>query len=203
MNQQRKGWGGPQMVLLMAVFGLPVVFAWLLYFNPDLLPGGRSNKGELIQPVHPFPDQIFSTLSGGNFSRGDLTGYWTLLYSGGEVCDSPCQKRIYDMRQIRKAMAEHHGEVRRVVLFSGSAPMASFTAWESDYSGTVAIVDSEERVASLRSVLVPVGGDSVGHLYLIDPMGNLMMHYQPEQPAAEVLSDMELLLKVNKWGGGH
>lgn len=202
MSQQGKGRGGMQMVLLMAVFGLPVIMAWLLYFNPELLPGGRSNKGELIQPVQPMPDGIFPTLDGGSFSRGDLTGYWTLLYSGESVCDAPCQKRIYDMRQIRKAMAEHHGEIRRMALFSGDTPMESFPQW-NEFSGTVVIAGASEAVEPLRTVLASTGEPSAGRLYLIDPVGNLMMHYQPEQPAAEVLSDMELLLKVNQWGGGH
>ena len=58
-NEKEQGRGAGQLLLLMAAFGLPMVGAWFLYFNPDLLPGGRSNRGELVQPVHPISDQVF------------------------------------------------------------------------------------------------------------------------------------------------
>lgn len=208
-QNKSKGSGASQLLLLMAVFGLPVIGAWFLYFNPGLLPGERSNFGELLQPVNPVPDQLFSTLDGATFSRADLDGYWTLLYSAGETCEESCRKRIYDMRQIRKALAEHHGNVKRAVVFSTLSPAMessadiTFSEFMSEFAGTSVIIGDASSVAPLRGQFVPAGDASVGHLYLVDPMGNLMMHYLPEQPASEVLSDMELLLKVNKWGGGH
>ncbi len=207
--KEKRGRGASQLLLLMVVFGLPIIGAWILYFNPDLLPGGRSNQGELVQPVHPMPDQLFSTLDGSSFSRTDLEGYWTLLYSAGQTCDDHCRKRIYEMRQIRKAMAENEKSVKRAVLFStlspGMGPLAEidFTEFMGNFSGTTVIVGDIQSIAPLRAQLVPAGEASIGHLYLIDPIGNLMMHYRPEQSSEDVLGDMELLLKVNKWGGGH
>jgi len=210
-NSQNKGKrsGASQLLLLMAVFGLPVIGAWFLYFNPGFLPGERSNFGELVQPVHPMPDLPFSTLDGATFSRENLDGYWTLVYSAGASCEESCRKRIYDMRQIRKAMAEHHGDVRRVVVFSALSPSITdspdltFSEFMSEFDRTSVIIGDASAVAPLREQFIPAGEASIGHLYLVDPMGNLMMHYLPGQPASEILSDMELLLKVNKWGGGH
>ncbi len=208
-GKESGGHGANQLLLLMVVFGLPIIGAWILYFNPGLLPGGRGNLGELVQPVHPVPDQIFSTLDGSSLSRADLEGYWTLIYSAGDTCGEHCRKRIYDMRQIRKAMAENEKSVKRAVLFSTLSPgmepasEIDFTEFMGDFSGTTVIVGDGESIAPLRNQFVPAGEASIGHLYLIDPMGNLMMHYLPEQASEDVLGDMELLLKVNKWGGGH
>jgi cytochrome oxidase Cu insertion factor (SCO1/SenC/PrrC family) len=208
-NEKEQGRGAGQLLLLMAAFGLPMVGAWFLYFNPDLLPGGRSNRGELVQPVHPISDQVFSTRDGATFSSAELKGYWTLMLSAGESCAEPCRKRIYDMLQIRKAMAENYGEIKRVVLFTTPSPSMetdadlTFSGFMKAFEGTTVIVGDSQSVSALRAQFVPAGDGSVGHLYLVDPMGNLMMHYLPQQPAADVLSDMELLLKVNKWGGGH
>ncbi|MBT3347439.1 MAG: hypothetical protein HOM84_07375 [Thiotrichales bacterium] len=202
-GNSRKGSGAKQLLVLLTVFGLPMLGAWVLYLNPGLLPSSRSNLGELVQPVHPIPDQIFSTIDGGSFSRADLDGYWTLMLSEGDSCDEPCRKRIYDMRQIRKAMAENHGEIRRVVIFSSLSPATDFSKFMEQFGGTKVVVGDAQSVAPLREQFVPAGESSIGHLYIVDPMGNLMMHYLPEQPSKDVLSDMELLLKVNKWGGGH
>ncbi len=201
--ETRQGSGGTQLLLLMLVFGLPVIFAWLLYFNPDLLPGGRSNQGELIQPVRPVPDQLYTTISGESFSRAQFEGYWTLLFSAGTTCGEPCQQRIYDMRQIRKAMAEHHDTIQRMVVIDHSGVNQSLRNVLQQYQGTTILTGDPTMLQPLRQQLTVESDSLVGRLYLIDPVGNLMMHYSPEQPSSAVLSDLELLLKVNRWGGGH
>ncbi len=199
--QKKQGRGGAQLVLLMMVFGLPVIAAWILYFNPDLLPGGRTNKGTLIQPVQPIPDRLYTTLDGSVVAKKDFSEGWSLLYVGGEHCGEPCRTRIYDMRQIRKAMAEHHDKINRLVLLDSAEQGEDFSNYLKDYSGTTIVVGESSQVmlSALQSDQAAVAGE----LYLVDPWGNLMMKYAPMQPAAEVLSDLELLLKVNKWGGGH
>jgi cytochrome oxidase Cu insertion factor (SCO1/SenC/PrrC family) len=197
------GRGGAQLLVLMLVFGLPMIFSWVLYYNPDLLPGGRSNKGELIQPVRPIPDQLYQTMEGGSFSKDNLQGYWTLMLSAGTQCGDACQQRIYDMRQIRKAMAEHHSSVQRLVVMSTLTIEEALRQFMQDYTGTTVLIGDSTSLAPLHQQMALDSKTSEGYLYLIDPVGNMMMRYHPQQPAAEVLSDMELLLKVNKWGGGH
>lgn len=201
--KSRQGSGGTQLLLLMLVFGLPVIFAWLLYFNPNFLPGGRSNQGELIQPVRPLPDQLYTTINGDSLSRAQFEGYWTLLFSAGANCDEPCQQRIYDMRQIRKAMAEHHGTIQRMVVIDRSGADQKLRNYLQQYQGTTVLVGDHTSLQPLRQQLAVENGSSVDRLYLVDPMGNLMMQYTLEQPSSAVLSDLELLLKVNRWGGGH
>jgi hypothetical protein len=161
-NEKEQGRGAGQLLLLMAAFGLPMVGAWFLYFNPDLLPGGRSNRGELVQPVHPISDQVFSTRDGATFSSAELKGYWTLMLSAGESCAEPCRKRIYDMRQIRKAMAENYGEIKRVVLFTTPSPSMETDA-DLTFSGFMKAF-AEGAVCASRGRLsgTPLSGGSNG-----------------------------------------
>ena len=35
-------------------------------------------------------------------------------------------------------------------------------------------------------------------MYLVDPMGELMMAYSPEQPAEDMLADLEKLFQASK-----
>jgi len=52
------------------------------------------------------------------------------------------------------------------------------------------------------------GPEALGRVYILDPMGNLMMRYASDAPAKDVLKDMGRLIKASKnWikgaGYGH
>ena len=64
---------------MLVLFALPVVAAWVYYFNPGLLPDARANRGELIQPVRPWPADLPLSLgilvdTSGSMRTGDAIG---------------------------------------------------------------------------------------------------------------------------------
>jgi hypothetical protein len=190
---------------MAVVFALPVVAGWFLYLNPDLLPTARVNRGELIDPARPWPDDLgLVRPDGAPFARDGLAGKWTLLLAARAPCDAGCVARLVDLRQIRLAAGEGGLAVERLLILAGSAD-AAVPAESLAGAGIarLAAVGEQRLVAWLGP-----RGDIWNRVYTVDPLGNLMMRYAADAPARDVLKDTERLLKASRnWikgeGYGH
>ena len=177
---------------MLFVFALPVVSAWIYYFNPELLPAKRANRGELIAPVRPWPPELtLGGVDGRPLLEGMLQGHWTLLTVQRSPCDAACRSRLGELRQIRLALGESGQAVERMLLLVGPAG--------DTVDGLGAKIARLEQglTAALEAFLGP--GEPVwNRVYIVDPMGNLMMRYAEDAAAKDVLKDMERLLKASK-----
>lgn len=192
--------------LMVAVFALPVVAGWVLYLNPELLPARRVNRGELIDPVRAWPPEPALVRADGTvFDLVSLRGRWVLLTATRAPCDDRCVARLAELRQIRLALGEGGLAVERLLILAGDAPGAAPSA--DDLAGAELARVGGESVPPLATLLGP-GQDIWDRVYIVDPLGNLMMRYAVDAPAKDVLKDMERLLKASRnWvkgaGYGH
>jgi len=179
---------------MVAVFAAPVIAAWFFYLNPEYLPAGRTNKGELINPVVALPsDLALSSQDGMDFSRDLLAGKWTLVYLAGGACDDACRNRLIAMRQIRLALGESQRSVERLLVLTDATATDLVQELGTEFVGM--------RVAlggGRLPELLGEGTAALGRIYILDPMGNLMMRYAVDAPAQDTLEDMEHLLKASK-----
>ncbi len=190
------------MWLLIAICAFPVVASWFLYFNPGLLPAQRGNRGELIQPPRPVPSVNLYTINGQQLTPSSLHGYWTLVTLGGNSCDKVCQQHIHDIRQIRLALGKEMYHIQRLLVLTRSEQPDEFLAMIAGYPGMHVVTGGDTAFDSFLSVFGKSGEMDKDVVYLIDPMGNLMMRYRPGVPAKDILKDLERLLKATKhWIG--
>jgi cytochrome oxidase Cu insertion factor (SCO1/SenC/PrrC family) len=178
---------------MLFVFSLPVISAWVYYFNPELLPAKRANRGELINPVRPWPPELaLDGTDGRPLPEGVLQGHWTLLVAARTPCDAACRALLAELRQVRLALGESGQAVERVLLLVGPPGGDVVDA----LGARVARLDAS-RGADLEALLGP--GQAIwNRVYVVDPMGNLMMRYAENAAAKDVLKDMERLLKASK-----
>ena len=193
---------------MVGIFAAPVLAAWFLYFNPQFLPSGRSNLGELVTPVVPLPaDLALTTPEGRALDRDALAGRWTLVYLAGADCDDACRARLRDLRQIRLALGEASLSVERLLIITDVQGQASGADLAREFEGMrVGITDTADGHRLLD--LLGQGEAALGRVYILDPMGNIMMRYAAEAPAKHTLQDMGRLIKASKnWikgaGYGH
>jgi cytochrome oxidase Cu insertion factor (SCO1/SenC/PrrC family) len=186
-----------QLWLLIAIFALPPVAAYVVYFA-GWMPDMTTNKGVLIQPVEPFPELSLQTLEGGELDRTVLDRQWVMLTFTDAACDEPCQTRVHDLRQIWKALAEGRKHVERMLVV-GRQQEDDFADFLKDYEGMHVAVASGESYSKLLMSLSKSGEAEPGAVFLVDPMGNLMMRYLPQQPAKDILADMDHLLSVSQF----
>lgn len=188
------------LLLALIFFGPVVVAMWGYYFSDGWRPVGQTEHGDLVRPARPM---VFSLpqSNGDKLGQEDLEGKWTLLYIDGWDCDTGCVDALYNTRQIRLALGKEMDRVQRLFLVNG--PCCDMRdlgqehpdlriAW-LDGPGRQAIADvlpHEDNVDPLVS----------GKIYLIDPLGNLMMSYGPRSEPKGILSDMKKLLKLSHIG---
>ncbi|MCG6862279.1 MAG: hypothetical protein LJE70_13540 [Chromatiaceae bacterium] len=184
--------------IMVAVFAAPVIAAWFFYLNPEFLPSGRTNKGQLIDPVVPLPSGLgLFTPEGTELDRSVLDGKWTLVYLGGGECRDDCLNHLIAIRQIRLALGESSLSVERLLILTDPGAKDLATELGNELDGMqVALTDAAGGVRLLD--LLGEGAAALDRIYILDPMGNLMMRYAREAPAEDTLKDMERLLKASK-----
>lgn len=187
------------LLILVAVFALPMLAAWILFLNPNLVPAGKSNHGTLVSPPLAFPDMAFQAAGDQRFSRENLLGFWTLVTIGRTNCGRVCREDLHQLRQVHLALGKDGYRVRRLlVLPGGVTSQAQVQALLDIDRNLTVITDSGEQTDTLIDLFAGVNEAGDDYRFLIDPLGNLMMVYAPSIPAADILKDMKKLLKVSR-----
>jgi len=183
-----QAWG-----LFLLFFG-PLAVAVYLYFDTDWRPGGTNNHGELIVPAVPLPAAGLPMPSGEPTDTEFLRHHWSLVYLAREDCGEACRGALYNGRQMRLALGRMMDRVQRVYLHVGEPPDPAFLAAEHPdlLVASVATADGQALLALLT-------GQPEGY-WLVDPLGNAMMRYPPDEPPRGMLEDLKRLLRLSRIG---
>jgi cytochrome oxidase Cu insertion factor (SCO1/SenC/PrrC family) len=170
-----------KLLLIAAACALPFVAAWVVYLF-DLAPGSPSNYGELLQPRQSH---------GAAFEA--LRGKWVLVSFDAAACDAYCERKLYLMRQLRRAQGKNQSRIERLwVITDGAAPPPALRA---------ALEDT--RIGGPQDALAPTfpaPGNVRDHIYLVDPIGNVMMRFPRDPDPSKMLKDLSRLLKYSAFG---
>lgn len=181
-----------QIVLMVLVFAAPVVLSYIWYFFVH--PVDHLNYGTLLD-VHALPDATLPDLQGQRQDFASLRGKWLIVAEDDGACAAPCQTKLYAMRQVRAALGHDDLRVERVLLLRDDAPVSAGV--QQDFLGTHFL-----RVSGtpLADAFTPERGDARAHLWVVDPLGNLVMRYPGDPDLKRMLKDMERLLKASQIG---
>lgn len=187
------------LILLVLVCLTPVVGPYLLWTFWQ--PSRYSNYGELVEPRAVDALPLRPLLPAGVQAPGNLPaalrGRWFLLSVDGADCDEHCERKLYHVRQLRTMQGKEMERVERVwVVDDGAAPASRLA---EPYAGTL-LLTGESAVALARALPVPAGGRVRDHLYLVDPLGNVMMRYPREAEPSRIHKDLVRLLKYSRIG---
>ena len=200
-NTPRGGRGWRSLVALAALFFVPVVAAfWLYYGVPGWRPGGAANRGTLIDPAVPLPVLEFAGTDGQPVAGDPLRDRWTLLFIGAASCDARCRDALYLTRQTRLALGKDADRVRRVFLATG--PCCPDTALTTEHPDLVVAIPTQAQLDALMRLLPPRGTSptDLARTYIVDPHGNLMMSYSTDAPDKALLDDLKRLLRLSHIG---
>jgi hypothetical protein len=194
--------GRRQLLLLAALFFVPLAIAFWMYYGPSgWRPSGDASKGDLIDPARPLAALALTTADGTPTQPDFLRGKWSMVYVGDGLCDDRCRKALYLTRQSRIALNKDMDRVQRVFLVTGRCCDRGFLAQEHP-DLIVARVD-DDASAALLEPFPTYGGvplADAGRVYLVDPLGNLLMSYAPTAPDKALLTDMKKLLRLSHIG---
>jgi cytochrome oxidase Cu insertion factor (SCO1/SenC/PrrC family) len=183
-----------KLMAILLVCAAPVIASYLAYYV--MPPLGRTNFGDLIEPQRPIPDLRLSAPDGAAFKFESLRGRWVLLQFDSGQCDPACVDKLYALRQQRTMTGKDRERIERVWLIGDAAAPPDVLA--SDYAGTIALrVDPAELGAVFP---VEAGRRLQDYLYVIDPLGNLMMRFPATGEPARIRKDLGRLLKASRVG---
>jgi cytochrome oxidase Cu insertion factor (SCO1/SenC/PrrC family) len=198
----RPGRGRWQVVLLAAVFALPPVLAYVLYHS-GWRPSSPRSHGELVQPPRPLEDAALTALDGKPMRLNELRGKWTLFYFGPAECLKPCTDNLYKMRQVHIAQGKDMERVQRVFIVTDPKALDALRYTIKDYTDTIVLRGSPAVIESLaRQFAVNAGSplDNLHRIYLVDPLGNLMMSYPDDADPTGLRKDLGRLLRTSQVG---
>jgi cytochrome oxidase Cu insertion factor (SCO1/SenC/PrrC family) len=194
--------GRRQLLALAALFFVPLAVAFWMYYGPSgWRPSGDASKGDLIVPARPLAEIALPTMDGKVTDPAFLRGKWTMLYVGDGLCDDRCRQALYLMRQSRIALNKDMDRVQRVFLVTSRCCDRSFLTREHPDLVVARVEDTAS--AALLEPFPPYDGVSVaaaGRIYLVDPLGNLLMSYAPTAPDKALLTDVKKLLRLSHIG---
>jgi len=175
------------LALIFAVCAIPFVASYALYYLWP--PQSRINYGTLIEP-RAVPSVPLARLDGSRFSLAELKGRWLMLQIDASECAAQCRRKLYLMRQLRLMQGRNMDRVERVWLVRDAGAVAPELL--RDYVGTHVV-----RAGSPLLEVFPSERDPTDHIYLMDPLGNLMLRFPKDADPGRVHKDIERLLKIS------
>ena len=162
-----------KLALIALVCAAPIVLgtaAYLLGWSP----GKPGNYGELVPP---------RAVTAAPFAA--LRGKWVLVSADASACDAYCEKKLYFMRQVRRAQGKDMERIERLWLVSDAGvPRAELLA----------------AIEGTRVVALEDPAFSREHIYLVDPLGNLMLRFPRDPDPSRMIKDLQRLLRYSRIG---
>jgi hypothetical protein len=186
------------LALLAGLFLVPLLLAFCTYYGSAWRPGRTVNHGVLITPARPLPAAELPQAPGTDAAAAQgtlLRGQWSLVYLGSGACAAPCREALFVMRSARLALNSDMGRVAQVFLVQGECCAADLAR---EYPG-VRLLDATGAGAAALLQQFPQEGRA-HTLFVVDPLGNLMMSYDARENSRGLLEDLQKLLRLSHIG---
>ena len=193
-DQPQKQRSNTALWVLTASFCIPAILAYMYFYFGDR-PPVKSN-GELIIPIVDIHTLGMTGKDGAALSEEELTPHWRMLYFVGSSCDTSCQTSLYNMRQINIGIGKYQDRVNHGIVHLAEADDAFITLIEKEHTAAGRIYTTLEKIKSITKL--ESNPAQLQSIYLVDPLGNIMMHFPKELEPKLINKDMNKLLKVSR-----
>jgi len=126
-----------------------------------------------------------------------------MVFMTANACDSACEERIHLLRQMHITLNEDMPRVRRYYLNATgeNLPQATADFFREEYP-EMGIAQGNKQVITenlaAKNVLLDL--DTNNYVFFVDPVGNVMMYYEPHHPIQDIKTDLEKLLGLSSLG---
>jgi len=188
---------GRMIFVLMLIFFIVPIFVVIGMYKLNWKPSGES-LGDLIKPPHEMVTPTnFINETDKIILPTMWKGKWSMVYVT-ESCEEACYAKLQEMRQLHVSLYKDIARAQRVLI----THTKQLEKVKQDFPGMLIINAPNEAVNSIISEFEvdEFNPALANRLYLVDPLGFLMMRYQAETPTKAVLQDLKRLLKTS-WAG--
>ena len=186
-------------MLLFAVGFGPMLVATVMFYTGWLNPTGQSNQGQLVQPPVPVAELNLQTAAGNplqvRFGVDVADPKWLMLVAS-ERCAEDCEQLLYLARQVKVALGKNAPRVGRAA-YLGTVPADLERRWSDEYQLMERLQPAAGKTPAWPAGINP---EQQPRILLVDPFGNVMMHYGREHTGKQLLKDLKHLLKLSQIG---
>lgn len=182
-------------ILIFLVTLGPFFFAYTLYQKGNAAKLKLNHHGDLISP-------LINIENNQAIAGKELLGKWWLVYVGPKNCRLECHDMLYNLRQIRTALGKDTHRVERLFIAHPECQKSVCETYlQENYPDMKRInMSTSEFNHIFAGISHHFDREMVGEVFIIDPKGNLMMHYAADTQARSMLSDVKRLLRISKIG---
>jgi len=192
------------MLLLFSMFVAPVFLAVYIFNTHSSEDYTTKNRGNLIRPAIEL-NNIELTYFKNNkpYKLAGQEHQWLMVFIGAGVCDDNCKRQLVVMRQTRLAQGGEFTRVNRLYVMMDKQS-DKFMQEVKDYHPDMDIVTGTQQqlmnVTKQFKLASKLAVGTLNRIYIVDPIGNLMMYYELDAEAADIAKDLTRLLKVSQMG---
>ncbi len=191
------------MVLVFLCTLAPIVAGFVVYMNPQWWPADGSNYGQLVEPQRPVPAPAalkLTTLDGKPFDLQTLKGKWLLVAADGAACPESCARKLYITRNTHASQGKNVDRLARVWFITDDGPVPDKVL--EAYQGTIMLRADPDQLARFLLARDAAAGQPglQAPIWVIDPLGNLMMQYPADADGVKVRKDISKLVYNSRIG---
>lgn len=196
----RKGHPRLILIVLILVFSAPLLSSWFILNYTDLVRTGGASHGDLYDPLISLPEVALDDPYTSDANDASLHDKWSLIYISTGECDETCMHNLYSMRQIRLALSRYARNLQRVWMtdIRDASVLRDILA---GYEGTLVLpMDPADPPLPLNEFALPPVTNTLqaDALYVVDPLGNLVLRYRKGSDPEGIISDLKRLLKSSE-----
>lgn len=180
---------------LLAIFAVvlgPIVVATIMA-KSGYTPQSSTIRSDLVEPQIQLEDWQLNV---------EPVGYgspWRILVTSPGECLDACKALLHEARQINVALGREAGRVEHMLALAGGASGALQEQLEAQYPRLAqSTLDAGAYQQSLSNH--PQEWQQGPQLWVVDPLGRVVLHQDADEPAKQLLDDLKHLLKVSKVG---
>ena len=176
-----------KLLIVVALFFVPLAVAFWLYYGSAWRPAGSTSHGQLLLPTRTVPQDI-----------AQLQGKWTLVHIAEGRCEDSCQRALLVARQTRLSLNQDSTRVNRMLV--AAADCCDQSQLNQQHQGLLQLdmATLADAGAALRAAF-PADGHADA-LYILDPLGNVVMRFDINANPKDLLTDLKMLLKLSSIG---
>jgi hypothetical protein len=188
---------------VILIFTAPMLISWWLLNFTDYSKGNiAASHGDLINPPRPLNNLPLTNISSVD-GQASLHGKWSLVYLLGGKCDQECTEVLYKIRQVRLATGKYSPRIQRVLFVGGADSSPLSQELKEFFPGQLLFhYKNIDEFPLLEKFKLGKEEDAVveKRLYLVDPLGNLMMSFPAKAEPSGIIKDLKKLLRYSRIG---
>lgn len=159
---------------------------------------GTSNHGRLLSPVAAMADLPLTSLAGAPEDWPALPPRWRVVVAAAQGMAAGCRDALYLTRQVHVRLGRNADRIERVLLIVGDAPDAQTADYLADEHPQLRVLwVAPERFTRWSAADRMGWAATEPRVFVVDPQGAAMLYFTPEQSGADLLQDLNHLLKYS------